>query len=95
MKIKVPVKKEGIVSFYDSVASQLGYGENVRYDCTKIQVSNERAEAIEESFKDADDSGTDAWKFNFGASWVNFGPKVSESLHDDEVEVENEFIEEI
>ena len=93
MKLYVRTIPEGIVDFYNAIALQLGYPDldAIRYDCTKIEVSEERAEAVEEWYKSLDPDGNE-WKYAFGMHWVCSGPKTNKDLHGDEVIIEEGFI---
>ena len=89
MEIKLERKPTGIVNLYDIVAEQLGHDRTkVEYDCTKIEVSENIAQTIEDCYND----GTDDWKQTFGMHWVCFGPKEDKTLPDDTVRVEAGFI---
>ena len=92
MKLYVRTNVEGIMDFYNAIAEQLGYDKDkVHYDCTKIEVSEARQEAVEEYYK-ANDS-TD-WELAFGMHWVCYGPKVNHDLQGDEIEIGEKFITE-
>lgn len=79
----------GIQRMYDMVARALGVDPRdvSTYDCKKIEVSEEIANAIEEAVY-ADD------KVTFSMHWLCFGPKVNKELHSGEVRVEDGFINE-
>lgn len=91
MRYTIEVKVQSITKLYDSVAEAMGIDPSKvkSYDCRQILVSNEIANAVEESYGyTVEDKG------RFGMAWLCFGPKVSEKLHDGEVEVEEGFISE-
>lgn len=92
MKMYVRTATEGIVSFYNAIAEQLGYDKDkVHYDCTKIEVSEARQEAIEKYYEE---SGFTDWRTAFGMHWVCYGPKVNYDLQGDEVKIGEKFITE-
>lgn len=90
MKINVRLKEEFIVELYDAVAREMGVDPSSvdKYDCTKISVSRERADCVENRYKR---EGGD-WKLAFGMHWVCSGPKAIENLVGEEVEIEDGFI---
>lgn len=95
MKLYVRTRKEGIVSFYNAIAEQLGFPlDKVNYDCTKIEVSETRSIAVEEWYKEQC-PGSDEWKYAFGMHWVCSGPRVNYDLQGDEVVIEDGFIIEV
>ena len=93
MKMYVRIATEGIVSFYNAIAEQLGYDKDkVHYDCTKIEVSEARQEAIEKHYEE---SGSTDWRTAFGMHWVCYGPRTNHDLQGNEVELEEGFITEV
>ena len=93
MKIYTRLEKESIVSFYKAVAEQLGYDTaNTRYDPTKIKVSRERSDIIEEKYKEIGEARGVDWKMSFGMDWLCYGPQVTEELNRAEIELEDGFI---
>jgi len=94
MKIKM-LKAEaynGIVAFYDAIARRLGYNiDRVNYDCSKIDVSENIFNEIEQWYKDNKNSGPE----QIGMIWVCYGPKVNSELTDYEVVIEEGFIGEV
>lgn len=93
MKIKM-LRAEahtGIVSFYDAIARRLGYNiDRVNYDCTKIDVSENIYNEIEQYYKE-DNRGPE----QIGMIWVCYGLKVNSELTDYEVIIEEGFIKEV
>ena len=83
-KIKVDAVEECITAFYDRVARSfdLTPSDNLHYDCTKIEVSNDIADAVERFYGD---------RMTFAMLWICSGPKVNESLNDGEVLVHDGF----
>ena len=79
--ISVPMEFESIGKFYDHCANVLKQDGN--YDCTKIEVSQERFELIRKYY----DS-----KETFAYAWLMYGPKVNEELEGEVVKVEDGFI---
>ena len=89
-EIKIESKPTGIVNLYDIVAKQLGHDRTkCHYDCTKIEVSEDIAQAIEDAYND----GTSDWKMTFGMHWCCFGPKENKELPDSTVRIEPGFIQ--
>ena len=86
--IKVAMRMQGIVQFYDDVARELGYSEKqietAEYDCTKIWVSKDRFNFIRRYYGGDDEV--------FGMSWVCYGPKTDETMIEEDVQVENGFV---
>ena len=86
----------GIGELYDAVAYKataegiIGAGE-YRYDCTKIVVSNQIADLVEQYYQA---NCTSDWKLAFGMDWCCYGPKVDESLTGMEVEIQDGFFKE-
>ena len=81
----------GIQELYDKVAELLGHEsvEGLKYDCRKIRVSNNISDNIEAYYRNVKE-----WSaFDFGAAWLNFGPKCDIDLEDDTVVVEDDFVE--
>ena len=84
---KMPI---GITNLYDIVAEKLGHDPSkCHYNCTKIEVSENIAQAIEDCYND----GTSDWKMTFGMHWCCFGPKEDKTLPDNTVRIEEGFIE--
>lgn len=88
-KIKVAMREQSIVQFFDDVARELGYSEKqieiAEYDCRKILVSEDRFNFIRRYYGDA---GAEA----FGMSWVCYGPKTDETMIEEDVQVEDGFV---
>ena len=106
MEIKTTKTIEGVDLFpltitdlYDFVAIALGYDkEKVHYDCTKIEVSDDIAELIEEKYRQVgQEKGLGEYdiKMSFGMDWCCSGPKVDEKLDNGTIVVYDGFIEEI
>ena len=73
-----------IQDLYDKVAIYLGKDEkSARYDCTKIRVSENIYNMVEQIYG--------VCIFSFAMDWLNYGPKVDESLKDYEVDIEDGF----
>ena len=87
-----------ITELYDYIATKLGYDKDkVHYDCTKINVSTDIADLVEEKYKQiAREKGLpdDTWKMSFGMDWCCSGPKVDEKLDNGTIVVYDGFIEE-
>lgn len=87
-----------IVKLYEAVAKELGEknwnAENIRFDCTKINVAKNIYNAMESSAVEefgykhrAEDIQTE-----FAMLWCMSGPKAIDGLGTNEVEVEEGFI---
>lgn len=89
-KVIIDKMPTGITHLYDLVAEKLGHDPSkCKYNCTKIEVSENIAQAIENRYND----GTSDWKMTFGMHWCCFGPKEDKTLPDNTVRVEEGFIE--
>lgn len=80
-----------IPNLFKAVAKKLlsrDLNEDEHYDCSKILVSNNISDAIFDYMENTE--GID--KITAGMLWLCYGPKTSESLREDEVEVEDNFI---
>lgn len=87
-----------ITDLYDFVATTLGYDkEKVRYDCTKIEVSNDIADLVEEKYRQVGQEkglSEDSIRMSFGMDWCCNGPKVNEKLDNGTIVVHDGFIHE-
>jgi hypothetical protein len=84
----------GITHLYDMVAEKLGHDPSkCQYDCTKIEVAKNLADAIEECYNPHD--GTNDWPLTFSMHWCCFGPKENDELLNSTVVVEDGFIQEV
>lgn len=91
-KVIIDKMPTGITHLYDIVAENLGHDPSkCHYNCTKIEVAKNLVDAIEECYNPHD--GTSDWKMTFGMHWCCFGPKENAELADNEVLVEDGFIE--
>lgn len=70
--------EESITELYDRVAVAMGneVSDDLHYDCKKIEVSNDIADAIKSRYADV---------MSFSMAWLCIGPKVNEDLKDGEV----------
>lgn len=84
LKLKIKDADCSIISLYNTTAEQLGLGTEATYNCTKILVSQKIQDEIFEYYKKKqklDDHMV-------GMLWLNYGPKVDDSLHNYEVIVQ-------
>lgn len=82
--IVIDVVEESITELYDRVAVAMGkeVSDDLNYDCKKIEVSKDIADAIERRYSDT---------MSFSMAWLCFGPKVNEDLKNGEVLVDEGF----
>ena len=94
MRLLLNEKPEGIVHLYDMVATLMGYEDtsNLHYDCTKINVSMDICDDVEEAYRREFEAVSDEWRNAFSMDWLCCGPKADESLPPRTVEVEEGFI---
>ncbi len=95
MLIYTRMEKESILDLYKAIAMQLGYNtdtEDIRYNPTKISVSIDRSDLIEEKYKEVGEQKGGDWKFAFGMDWICYGPHAVENLSGEEIELEDGFI---
>lgn len=97
MKLKVPRKNYGITELYDAIATEMGFVavQNLEYDCREVNIAMNIQDGIfakyTELAKDKGISESDA-KAGIAMLLAISGPKVDETLEDDEVEVFENFI---
>lgn len=97
MKITVNEKSYGVVELYDAIAKQLGKDpEKCSYDCRKINVARNIQDGFFEYYKEQDDGRTkeSALMSQIAMLLLNYGPKVDETLNNNEVELFDGFISE-
>ena len=105
MEIKTTKTIEGvnllplsIRELYDFIAITLGYDkEEVHYDCTKIEVSDDIADLVEEKYRQVGQEkglSEDSIRMSFGMDWCYSGPKVDEKLDNGTIVVHDGFIKE-
>jgi hypothetical protein len=94
MKIKVPNKNYGITELYDTVAALMGREEKeLNYDCRCINVAMNIQHAFFAHYREENPNISDGdFNVSMAMMLLNYGPKVDESLADDEVEVFDGFI---
>lgn len=96
MKVKIPNKMYDLGDFYDAVAKELGYTDvsNLRYDCRKINVAPNIQNNFFEYYKGIapDDITEEEVRTHIALSLLVYGPKVDETLTNNEVEVFDGFI---
>ena len=87
-----------ITDLYDFVATTLGYDkEKAHYDCTKVEVSDDIADLVEEKYRQVgQEKGLGEYdiKMSFGMDWCCSGPKVDEKLDNGTIVVYEGFIKE-
>lgn len=86
-----------LTSLYEAVAAQMGedpQNDNIRYDCRKINVAQNIMDKMRDSaiqtFADRANERDIVYEFNM--MWCLSGPKAVDYLNDNEVEVEEGFI---
>lgn len=84
--IEIP-EKCSITAIYEAASVAAGIDpETVEsWDCRRILVSNEIFDAYEAYMKEQ------SRELSIGALWLAVGPKICDSLHDGEVEIQNGF----
>ena len=87
--ISVPLEPEYIVDFYDDCRDILNppFNEDAQYDCTKIEVSEERFNILQSFYLGLGESSE-----AFAMRWCMVGPKVNHELHGEVVKIEEGFI---
>lgn len=87
-----------ITDLYDFVATTLGYDKEIaRYDCSKIEVSNDIADLVEEKYRQAGQEkgvSESCIRMSFGMDWCCSGPRVNEKLDNGTIVVYEGFIRE-
>ena len=97
MKLKVPNKNYGIVELYDAIATEMGFVavQDLEYDCRKVNIAKNIQDGIYEKYielgKEQKVAESDV-RAGITMLLACSGPKVDESLADDEVEVFDGFI---
>ena len=94
MKLKVPSKNYGVTELYDTVASFMGKEtEKLNYDPCNINVAMNIQEGFFKRYREENqDLSEGDFNMSMALMLLNYGPKVDESLADDEVEVFDGFI---
>lgn len=94
MKLKIPHKNYGIVELYDTVAALMEKeAKDLNYDCTKINVAKNIQDGFFVHYKESNPHASEGdFNMQMGMLLLNYGPKVDETLVDDEVEVFEGFI---
>jgi hypothetical protein len=77
--VKEDFENKGIVEIYDTIARKMGFDPGtIRYDCSKISVSDDIREAF---FKYCESQfGGDPPASGAAAAWVSVGPKTDKNL---------------
>lgn len=92
MKLKVPNKNYGVTELYDTVAALMGK-TNTNYDCRHINVAPNIQDGFFAYYREANPNISESdFKNSMAMLLVCYGPKVNETLQDDEVEVFDGFI---
>lgn len=86
IQMKIDRKPTGVGDLYNQIAEKLGaYDlEKCIYDCTKIEVSSDIRQSIEDAYEDD--------KEGFAMTWLIIGPKENEALAESIVALEDGFI---
>lgn len=76
-----------ITAIYEAASTAAGIDPEAveSWDCRKILVSNEIFDAYEAYMKEQ------GRELSIGALWLAVGPKISDNLHDGEVEIQDGF----
>lgn len=85
--IAVPLVEESIIQFYERCAKSIGENADGNFDCTRINVSNERMEYIESYYMA---NGMDAP--SFAMLWCCIGPKAIDKLVGEVVRIADGFV---
>lgn len=91
-RLEVKIEPMDLADFYDEVARKLGYTntDNLKFDCSKIDVSEKIQDAIMSYYRDIKHAGIE----EIAMIWLNWGPKAHEDWYDWKVQVEDGFVEE-
>ena len=97
MKIKIPHKNYGVTELYDVIATTMGYKnvDQLEYDCRKVNIANNIQDGIYDKYLElGKEEKISEHDVRLGVTMLLAcsGPKVDESLADDEVEVFDGFI---
>lgn len=97
IKLKIPSENYTIVGLFDAIATEMGYvaTQNLEYDCCKVNVAQNIQDGIYEKYialgKEEKISEYDV-RIGITMLLACSGPKVDETLADNEVEVFEGFI---
>jgi hypothetical protein len=97
MKIKVPKKNYSIVELYDTIATEIGYQsiDELEYDCRQVNIAKNIQDGIYDKYLElGQEEKLPEQDIRIGVTMLLAisGPKVDDSLADDEVEVFDGFI---
>ena len=97
MKIKIPSKNYEIVELYDTIATEMGFVtvQNLEYDCRKVNVAKNIQDGIYKKYTELgreQNLSEDDVRIGITMLLACSGPKVDETLVDNEVEVFDGFI---
>ena len=97
MKVKIPQQKYGITELYDTIATTMGFRNvsDLEYDCCKVNIAKNIQDGIYDKYLElGKENGISEHEVRLGVTMllVVSGPKVDESLADNEVEVFDGFI---
>lgn len=95
MKLKVPKKNYSVTELYDTVATEMGYSDvsRLHYDCREITVAPNIQDGFFEHYREiAPHLSESDLQMGVAMLLLDRGPKVDESLADNEVEVFDNFI---
>lgn len=99
MKLKIPSKNYNLVEFYERVATEMGYliPDKLQFDCCKINVAANIQDGFyacyREVIKEKEPNASEL-DIMTGITMIlaQCGPKVDNTLHDNEIEVFEGFI---
>jgi len=92
MKLKVPSKNYSVTELYDTVAS-LMCKTNANYDCRHITIAPNIQDGFFAHYKEENANLSESdFKMSMAMLLLCYGPKVDESLAENEVEVFDGFI---
>lgn len=97
MKLKVPHKNYGVAELYDAIATEMGFvsTQNLEYDCREVNIAQNIQDGIYDKYLElgrAQGMSDKDIRLSVTMVLVISGPKVDETLEDDEVEVFEGFI---
>lgn len=93
-KYTIPHKDYGVIELYKEVAELMGVDpEDFNFDCRNINVAPNIQDGFFAHYREENsDMPEDNFKIGMAMLLLHYGPKVDETLADDEVEVFDGFI---
>ena len=97
VRVKIPRKNYGITELYDMIATTMGHRNvgQLEYDCRKVNIAKNIQDGIYDKYLElGKEEKLSEHEVRLGITMMlaMSGPKVDESLADDEVEVFDGFI---